>query len=233
MRSVCRNSPWSKLLSDKQVVSWLCSRPRESAFPKRFICLLVVVLWFTAGALGQSHSQAPPPESQSQSPPQKKEESLGDAARKARAQKAKSEPRKVYTDEDFSGPRSGTISVVGQNSPAPNRSPEAKNPGAKSESGDGSKTGKNSEEYWRGRARKLQDQMAAVDQEIARVKEEIKKYGNGGFDASSGLKQGVIYVEDRNTRIKELEKKKADLQTQMDDLKEEGRKAGALPAWFR
>lgn len=75
--------------------------------------------------------------------------------------------------------------------------------------------------------------MAAVDQEIAKVKEEIKKYGNKGFDVSSGLKQGVIYVEDRNVRLKDLEKKKADLQAQMDALKEEGRKASALPAWFR
>jgi hypothetical protein len=30
-----------------------------------------------------------------------------------------------------------------------------------------------------------------------------------------------------------LKKGKADGQTQLDDLEEEGRKAGALPAWFR
>jgi hypothetical protein len=234
MSNDCRTNPWWKFLSSRQVVRRLGSIPRESAIAERLSCLLVAVLCLTTGALGQSQSQAPPPpQSQPQSPPQKKEESLGDAARKARAQKGKSEPRKVYTDEDLSGPRSGTVSVVGQNSPAPNSSPEAKNSRAQSESGDGSKSGKNSEEYWRGRARKLQDQMAAVDQEIARVKDDIKKYGNGGFDASSGLKQSVIYVEDRNAKLQQLEKKKADLQTQMDTLIEEGRKAGALPAWFR
>ena len=47
------------------------------------------------------------------------------------------------------------------------------------------------------------------------------------------MKEGVAYVEDRNGQIAKLEKRKANLQKQLEDLEEEGRKAGAEPAWFR
>jgi len=33
--------------------------------------------------------------------------------------------------------------------------------------------------------------------------------------------------------VQELEKRKADLEKKLDLLQEEGRKAGALPDWFR
>ena len=75
--------------------------------------------------------------------------------------------------------------------------------------------------------------MAATDQAMDRLREDIKKSGGSGFDASSGLKQNVIYIEDRNGQLKNLEKKKQDLQNQLDQLEEEGRRVGALPAWFR
>ena len=40
-------------------------------------------------------------------------------------------------------------------------------------------------------------------------------------------------VEDRNMEIKRLNDQKAELQKQLDDLAEEGRKAGADSGWFR
>lgn len=92
---------------------------------------------------------------------------------------------------------------------------------------------RNSEEYWRGRTRPILSKIADTEQRIAQLKEEIKKYGIGGFDVTTGMKNGVAYVEDRNGQIQKLEKKKADLQKQLDELQEEGRKAGAEPAWFR
>jgi chaperonin cofactor prefoldin len=75
--------------------------------------------------------------------------------------------------------------------------------------------------------------MAAVDREITKVKDDIKKYGNVGFDPSTGLGENVIYVEDRNSNLKDLQKKKEGLEKQMDALQEAGRKAGAPPSWFR
>ena len=89
------------------------------------------------------------------------------------------------------------------------------------------------EGYWRGKARGLLDQIAATDQQIGKTKEEIKKYGGDGFDATSGLKDNIIYIDNRNAKVQQLEKRKADLEKKLDQLQEEGRKAGAEPAWFR
>ncbi len=77
------------------------------------------------------------------------------------------------------------------------------------------------------------NQMPATDAQIEQMKEEIKKYGNGGFDAATGLTENVIYFQDRQGELEHLQKKRADLDRQMDQLQEEGRKAGASPSWFR
>jgi hypothetical protein len=221
-------------VSAQEAVHRRPSRPCRSAFRQCFFCLLLLVLCPVPAALGQSQSQAPPqpqPQSQPPSQPQQKEESLGDAARKARAKKGKPEPGKVYTDDDLSGLR-GSVSVVGQDAPAGAASPDAGNSDAGPGVSGAAKSG-NDEKYWRGRARALLDRMAALDGQISKLKDEIKKYGNGGFDAATGLQQNVIYIQDRAGQVKNLEKQKEDLQKQMDTLQEEGRKAGASPAWFR
>lgn len=189
---------------------------------------VLVALCFATVALGQSQSPAPPPPP-SQSQPQQKPDSLAEAARKAKAEKGKAKTGKVYTDEDLSELKSGGVSVVGQEG----ASAEAKDPEAAPEANDPAASGKKGEEYWRGKARKLRDQMAAVDQEIVKTKDEIKKYGNVGFDVNTGLKQDIIYVADRNTRLQKLEKRKEELQKQMEALQEDGRRAGASPSWFR
>lgn len=91
----------------------------------------------------------------------------------------------------------------------------------------------NSEQYWRGKARPILEEMAVVNQQIEQLKEEIKKYGNAGFDVATGMKHNIAYVRDRNAKIEKLQKKKTALAKHLDDLQEEGRKAGAEPAWFR
>lgn len=89
------------------------------------------------------------------------------------------------------------------------------------------------EAYWRGKARELLDEIAALDQEIAKTKDEIKKYGADGFDATSGLQKNIIYIDNRSSKVQQMEKRKADLGKKLDQLQEDGRKAGASPAWFR
>jgi hypothetical protein len=49
----------------------------------------------------------------------------------------------------------------------------------------------------------------------------------------SGASAGVIYIEDRNRQIKQIEEQKEKLQQSLEDLAEEGRKAGADSGWFR
>lgn len=167
---------------------------------------------------------------QSQTPPQsqQKEEPAADTAKKPPKDKPK--PKKVYTDEDLSGMSGSGVSVVGAE-----KAPETKKKADKESEPGASAAGKSGqdESYWRKRARELLDRIAAVDQQIAKVKDDIKKYGNGGFDVTTAWKNNIAYINDRNGQVKELEKRKADLEKKLDLLQEEGRKAGAPPEWFR
>ena len=194
----------------------------------KFSYLLVALIWPMAAALARSQSQAST-DQQSQAADQ----SLGDAARKARAERSKSAPAKVYTQDDLSHLSSSGVSVVGQKDSATSGTTGSADSSVEAKPDAAAKSGENEEAYWRGEARKLLDQMAAVDRQIAKVKDDIKKYGNGGFDTSTGLSQNVIYVEDRNSQLQDLQKKREGLERQMDALQEAGRKAGAEPSWFR
>lgn len=179
---------------------------------------------------GQSQGSA---QTQSQAQPAEQPDSLAEAARKTKEKKAKSDPAKVYTEEDMSKLSSRGVSVVGEENSGGAGGSDGMNSGGKTGGNAAAQSGKNEETFWRGRARQLLDQMSATDQQIEKVKEEIKKYGNGGFDPSTGLGKNVIYVDDRQSQLTRLQKQRSDLDKQMDQLQEEGRKAGASPSWFR
>lgn len=230
----------------------------KSNFAGKLASLLAMVAFSGSMALAQSQSganpqtqsQTPPPsaaqtasqppakspaqtDAQSQDIAQPQEDSLAEAARKARAKKVKTEPAKVYTDENISGLGGHGVSVVGDGNSGEASSGEYRDSGSESNADRGAKSGESEEDRWRSRARQLLNQIAATDSEIKKVREEIEKYGNVGFDPSTGLRQNVVYVEDRNANLKALENRKAELEKQMDELQEEGRKAGAEPSWFR
>jgi hypothetical protein len=168
-------------------------------------------------------------------------ESLGEIARRARAQKAKPAANgpKVYTDDKLSQLSGHGVSVVGDGNAGGNGSSGDENSfsnasGNSDASGAGASAGGGSgEQYWRGRARAIRDQMAQCDQEISKLQDEIAKFGAVSVDPQSGAMQSIIYVNDRNAKIKQIEDHKAELQTQMESLEDEGRKAGADSGWFR
>jgi chromosome segregation ATPase len=204
---------------------------------RNLLCALLSLVWPVAVSFGQppgpSSQQSPPagqstPQNQSpqpQTPAQNKQDSVAEAARKAKAKKASAAPGKVFTEDDLSGMKKEGVSVVGaEGNNRPSSTP--------SQDGDANDS-QNGEKYWRGKAQPILEDMANIDQRIAQLNEDIKKYGNGGFDVATGMKDGVAYVEDRNAQIQKLQKKRANLQKQLEDLEEEGRKAGAQPAWFR
>jgi len=193
----------------------------------RTTAMVIALLAGAALALAQQH--APPPQTQAEPPP--RPGSVADAARKSKAEKDKAKSKKVYTDEDMPS-LSGAVSVVGDKS-ASTPSGDAKGPDANPAGEQSTKGGKSDEAMWRARAKKIRDQMDAVDQEIAKTEDEIKKSGGAGFDPQSGLKQNVIYFEDRNAKLKDLQNKKAELQKQMDALEDEARKAGVPAGWLR
>ena len=173
----------------------------------------------------QPVSQPAPAAPALQTVPGAKTESLGDAARK-NAQKPKPRPQHVYTDDDLSG-MGGAISVVGDASSSGQSVDDssAQAGGTSGESKD--------EAYWRGRADAIKRQIADVDRQIEDKKAEIAKAGPTSFDPSAGLSQGVIIIHDRNAELKDLEDRKQSLENQLDQLADEGRKAGADSGWFR
>jgi chromosome segregation ATPase len=193
------------------------------------LCTVLPLVWpvLSLFARPQSQSSQPSPSSQQpQAPSQaQKEDSVAEAARKAKAKKAVPAQGKVFTEDDLSGMRKEGVSVVGNESKKSVQA--AKKPAPESEDDP------NSEQYWREKARPILEEIAAVNQQIEQLKEDIKKYGNAGFDVATGMKDNIAYVRDRNAKIEKLQKRKTALEKQLDDLQDEGRKAGAEPAWFR
>jgi hypothetical protein len=195
--------------------------------------VFLAVLWPLAAAVGHSQQDTSPSPQQSSSqaqPEQKKAEPARDSAKKTEKEKTKA--KKVYTEEDLSGMRGNGVSVVGDEKPAGAGVAGAKRMDGKTKSDVVPMSGQD-EEYWRGKARAILDAIAATDQEIAKTRDELKKYGADGFDATSGLKDNIIYIDNRGSKVQRLEKRKADLEKKLDQLAEEGRRAGAEPAWFR
>jgi hypothetical protein len=258
MRDVRGNSVLPKSFSTQQHISELRRRPGIFAFSATVLGLLLVALNLAPVALGQSQSgssSAPPaqspaqtseqtspqakPQAPSQSEPQMLDqsgppaESLAEVARKAKAQKANSGAGRVYTEEKLAGLSGHGISSVGSGNQGGDASSSLGDPYANPGADAAPQSGKSDEKYWRGKAQAIRDQMAGLDKQIAGIQEEIKEKGAVSVDPMSGVQAGVIYVEDRNRQIKEIEGQKAKLQEQLDALAEEGRKAGADSGWFR
>jgi len=235
-----------KLFREHQQITAGTVRYRNIRLYQKMFCGLLAMTWPLAAAFAQSSSSQqsssssqqsspspsptqaqPPSQAQPATPdqPRQKEDSPAEAARKAKAKKPAATKGKVYTEDDLSGLKGPGVSVVGE---APKKGARRARPTGPD--GDG---GENSEEYWRGRAQEILGQIAAVDQAIASMKDDIKKYGSGGFDVTTGMKDNIAYINDRNGQVKNLEKRKADLEKQLDELQDEGRKAGAPASWFR
>ena len=190
-----------------------------------------------AGATAENSSQPgaqTEPQMQDQSAPAA--ESLGEAARKARAQKAKTATAKVYSDDSVSNLSGHGVSVVGDGQVGSGSSDSASaggGAGASSGTSGGSGAAGGGEQYWRGRANAIRSQMAQCDQKISEIQDEIAKHGAVTVDPMSGAQAGVIFVEDRNAQIQQVQKQKDGYERQLEDLAEEGRKAGADSGWFR
>jgi len=202
---------------------------------KKILWIFPALIW--PAAIAQAQSAASPASqssqqtsSQTQSQPPQKEEATSDAAKKTEKEKAK--PKKVYTEEDLAGLRGNGVSVVGNDKPPATDGAGTSKTNGKAKSGVLPMSGQD-EEYWRGKARGLLDRIAVTEQRIEAKKDEIKKLGNGGFDITTGMKDNIAYIQDRNAQLQELEKHKADLQKQLDELQDEGRKVGAPSSWFR
>ncbi len=252
MSDVRENSVSTKSLFAEQADCRLVLRGRSLALPGMALGLLLGALYLAPVALGQSQSgsSAPPAQAadnaakaQAQAPAQSQpqmqdqsappEQSLAEAARKAKADKSKSAAGKVYTEEGLAGLSGHGVSSVGSGNSAGSASSGSGNSYANPGANAGPNVAKTDEDYWRGKAQAIRDQEAEMDKQIAGIQAEIKAKGAVTVDPMSGASAGVIYIEDRNAEIKQIEARKAKLQEQMEALAEEGRKAGADSGWFR
>jgi hypothetical protein len=90
------------------------------------------------------------------------------------------------------------------------------------------------ESYWRGEARKLRDQIAELDQEIAAVRQAIQEHGASEVKCpSDDPARNNCVMTDRVGELAVLEANKKKLESDFADLETRGRQAGALPGWFR
>jgi hypothetical protein len=215
------------------------ARTRNTRKTRKILGGLLALIWPLAAAFAQTSSSShqfsssqqssTPTQTQSQAqpatldPPPQKQDSLADAARKAKANKPATAKPKVYTEDDLKGMKGPGVSVVGDE---PRKGPRRVQP----TDGDNAS---NAEAYWRARAQQFLDAIAQTDEQIAQKKEEIRKFGSAGFDVTTGMKNNIAYINDRNAQLKQLEARKADLVKQFEELQDEGRKAGVPSSWFR
>jgi len=197
---------------------------------RNLLCAVALFGCLVAASFGEptASSRPSPPAtetaSQSAASSQENQDSVAEAARKAKQKKAAATKGKVFTEDDLAGLRGG-VSVVGtENKKQAQAGPTKAEDAEEVPNGEG---------YWRGKAQPILEEMAEIDGLTTQLGEDIKKYGTAGIDVASGRKDGVAYVRDRNAQIEKLQKKKAELQKKLGNLEEEGRKAGAKPAWFR
>lgn len=163
--------------------------------------------------------------------------SLGDAARKARAQKKDSaKPAKVFTNEDI-GDLKGTISVIG-NEPATDKSAakteEDKKTDDKKTPADAKKEAAKDESYWRAKFAAARKTLADDSKELDILQREYNlKLEQYSQDPNWAMHQEYSR-DDINKTQSAIEAKKQDVEKDkqaLSDLQDELRKSGGEPGW--
>ena len=193
----------------------------------RQCAFLGATLLFCGGVSGGRAQGTPATTSGSQS------ESLGDAARKARAQKKHSgKPAKVFTNDDM-GRLKYEPSVVGNQSAlasGTDRTIEGAQ-GKKLSKGD---EGKKDEAYWRARFAAARRSLADDSKELHILQREFNQKQEQFYqDPNSALKQQYSR-DDLNKTQGEIDAKKQAVEKDkqaLSDLEDELRKAGGAPGW--
>lgn len=175
-------------------------------------------------------------------------DSLGDAARKARAQKKDpSKPAKIFTNEDV-GSLKGTISVIG-NEPAPGTGAfktAEKNDDKKPANGadakptngadvkDAKKEQAKDEPYWRARFASARKTLADDTKELDILQREFNlKQEQYSQDPNWAMHEQNSRADINKTQSN-IETKKQDIEKDkqaLSDLEDELRKAGGDPGW--
>jgi chromosome segregation ATPase len=184
---------------------------------------LVLVLAFPANALCQQQDQpkdAPKPQ-----------DSLADAARRAREQK-KDTPKtgKVFTNDNL--PTQGAVSTVGVAAAPPKEEEAGEAPATAAKEG----AAPNDEKTWRERFAKLRDKLAKDEEELNLLQREmgvtnVQQYS----DPVKALQQNLTRA-DINAKTAKVEQKKKDIEADkqaLSDAEDDLRKSGGDVGWAR
>jgi hypothetical protein len=140
----------------------------------------------------------------------------------AAAQKKK--PKKIWTNEEI-GSVKGDVSVVGDGNASPSKG------GDKRPSADGAGDAHQQQiQGYRDRIQECQSQIDAIDKRIAQLRnfKAENTAPSGGINPNQGY--NMVPVEDQ---VKQLEEKRKQLQTKIDDTEIEARKNGVDSADLR
>ncbi len=169
---------------------------------------------------------------------------LGDAAKKERARRATApskEPAKVYViDGSTSSDKKTASAESGSASKEASTAEDAPASLGPLRGGATDSSGRN-ESYWRGRYASAQRAIDAADQRVKALEVEVGRHGPivPGPDVgcyTAGCDGSAMWIQEGQAALRRLEAAKAQAASArkaMDDLQEEGRRAGALPGWLR
>ncbi len=199
------------------------------------------IVWLTAAAMlaipastwSQQADQQPAPQqgqSQAQAAPAPQQDSLAEAARKAREQK-KDAPKtaKVFTNDDL--PTQGGISSIGEGAATGAGNDTA---GA-TVSKDGSK-GTTDEEKWRTKFAALHHKLDQDQENLDVMQRELGVLNKQFYGDPVQAMQQQLTRSDINEKTADIDKMKAQIEADkqaLSDAEEDLRKSGGDPGWAR
>ncbi|MBZ5528299.1 MAG: hypothetical protein LAN71_10420 [Acidobacteriia bacterium] len=196
----------------------------------------VVMLAAAAMASAPARAQAAP------------QESVAEAARKARAQKkTPAKPVRVFTEEELAKAKAAgegepaAISTVGAEKQETAAASEAAGKETGKEAGKGGgeadkKEDDNQEQKWRERFRGARENLERAEKELDILQREVGKASLQNYsDPNQAMKEQFERKEinEKTTQIEEKKKEIAKLRQAIADLEDELRKAGGNPSWAR
>jgi hypothetical protein len=187
---------------------------------KHVPCVLGLALLMMPGIIAQTVEATSRPQ-----------DSVVDAARKAREQqKTGQKPAKVYTNDDLSHLK-GDVSVVGQDTAA---APAAAAPGEKSPAATAPESGPQDELYWRRKFADARKKFADDSKELDIMQREYNlKLQQFYADPNAALREQYDRKDLDDTKVK-INEKKADVEKDkqaVSDLEDALRKSGGDPGW--
>ncbi len=167
--------------------------------------------------------------------------SLGELARRLRAEKGKSDtkPAKVFTNDNI--PKSGDLMLSGSESGSSETSkPGEEKASASTETSGGEKSGAHDEAYYREKMKELQAQKDMHQRELAILQQKLNEnqvqyYSDPNKTLNQESNPGM-YRSDINKKQEEIEKKKQQItadEKAIQDLQDQCQREGCPAGWLR